>query len=126
MNTRWQRWFLNGQFQYYLRTEGESDFQYGNELMVSGGPGYYLFSSEKFTLSVQANAGYETRARDQLSGTKSDSTGLTAWYLGPQLSLTWGERFSANAGVDVPLHITNNGFQSVPDYRIHGGLSWRF
>jgi hypothetical protein len=31
-----------------------------------------------------------------------------------------------NAGVDVPLRIANNGSQNVPDYRIHGGLSWRF
>ena len=126
VNARWKRWFFNSQFQYYLRTEGDSGFQYGNELMVSGGPGAYILLNEKYTLSLQANAGYETRARDQLSGNKSDQTGLAAWYLGPQLSLTWGERFRANAGVDVSLSIANNRFQSVPDYRIHAGLSWRF
>jgi hypothetical protein len=33
---------------------------------------------------------------------------------------------SANAGVDVPLSIDNRGFQSVPDFRLHGEISWRF
>ena len=87
--------------------------------VVHAGPGPGL-------LSLQANGAYETQARDRLLGRLSDRTGLTAWYLGPQVSLTWGERFSANAGVDVPLRTANHGFQNVPDYRIHGGLSWRF
>src|SRR5258706_2799514 len=39
LNTRWRRWFFNSQFHYYIRTEGESGFHYGDELMVSGGPG---------------------------------------------------------------------------------------
>jgi hypothetical protein len=126
VNARWQRWFLNGQFQYYLRTEGEAGFRYGDELMISGGPGAYVLLKNSFTLSLQANALYDTMARDELLGQSSNQTGLTAWYLGPLLVLTWGEHFSANAGVDLPLRIANNGFQSVPDYRVHGGLTWRF
>lgn len=39
---RWERWFVNGQVQYYLRTKGEAGFQYGNEFIVSGGPGVYV------------------------------------------------------------------------------------
>jgi hypothetical protein len=41
LNTRWKKWFFNSQFQYYLRTEAE-DFEFGDEIMVSGGPGRYL------------------------------------------------------------------------------------
>ncbi len=126
LNLRYGRWFFNNQVQYYLRTEGESTYEFGDELMISGGPGAYLLSKDKVTLSLQFNAAYETMARDKLFGEKSDHTGMTAWYAGPLLNLTWGKRFSANAGVDVPLNIENNGFQNVPDYRIHGGLAWRF
>lgn len=121
-----KRWIFNAQFQYYIRTPGESGFEYGDELMVSGGPGAYLLLQDSFTLLLQANAGYETRARDTLLGRKSDRTGMTAWYMGPQLAFTWGEHFAANAGIDIPLRIANNGFQNVPDYRVHGGLSVRF
>jgi hypothetical protein len=65
-------------------------------------------------------------ARDEVVGRLSNRTGMTAWYLGPQLGLTVGERFSAVAGIDLPLSITANGLQNVPDYRIHVGLAWRF
>jgi len=126
LNSRWHRWFLNSQFQYYLRTAGESDFQFGNELIVSGGPGAYLFLKPAFTLSLQANATYEAKSRDQILGQVSDRTGWVAWYLGPQLALTIGEHLSANAGVDIPLTIANNGFQNVPDYVLHAGFAWRF
>ncbi len=125
-NARWKRWFFNGQFQYYLRTKGEAGFQYGDELIVSGGPGAYVFFGDSWTLSLQANAIYDTMGRDELIGKISDRTGETAWYMGPFLTLTIGGHFSANAGVDVPLRIANNGFQSVPDYEVRGGLSWRF
>lgn len=122
----WQRLFFNAQFQYYLRSEGESGFEYGDELMVSGGPGVFVLLNKSCTLGLQAFALYDTLARDELLGTPSDRTGSTAWYLGPLVNFTWGRNLSANLGVDLPLRIANNGYQSVPDYRLHGGLSWRF
>jgi hypothetical protein len=125
-NARYQRWFFNAQFQYYLRTEGEAGFQYGNEILVSGGPGAYLLLVDDFTLSLQANALYDNMDQDQLLAQESNSTGLTAWYFGPLLSLTWGQHLAVTAGVDIPLRIDNNGFQSVPSYRVNGGISWRF
>ena len=126
VNSHWRRWFLNGQFQYYWRTEGESSFQYGNQLMTSGGPGRYLLLNERFTFSLQANAAYESNARASVLGRKSDRTEMTAWFVGPQLLFTWGSRLSALAGADLPVRIENNGFQAVADYRLHGSLAWRF
>jgi hypothetical protein len=126
LSSRWQRWYFNSQFQYYWRTEGESSYQYGNELMISGGPGGYVWLTEKFTLSLQANAAYETRASDRLLGQKSDQTEMTAWYAGPQILFTLGNHLSAVAGADLPLQIENNGRQAVADYRFHGSVVWRF
>jgi hypothetical protein len=126
INSRWKRFFFNSQFQYYLRTKGESDFQFGDEIIVSGGPGAYVILLDDWTLSLQLNGVYESEGRDELLGQKSDLTGMTAWYAGPQLGLTRGEHFAANFGIDIPLRITSNGFQNVPDYRVHGGLNWRF
>jgi hypothetical protein len=122
---RWRRWFLNNQVQYYLRTEGEL-YQFGNQIIVSGGPGGYFLLNEKYTLNLQANAFYESSGRDKILGQTFNQTGMTSWYLGPLLNFTLGEHFSANAGVDVPLRIYNHGIQSVPDYRVHAGFTWRF
>jgi len=126
MNSRWSRWFFNAQFQYYLRTEGESGYEKGDEFMASGGPGAYLWSGKSATVNLQANAGYDTMNRDVIGGRKSEFTGMTAWYMGPQLGGTIGDNLSAVAGVDIPLQITSNGLQNVPDYRVHASLVWRF
>lgn len=126
INARWKRWLFNGQFQYSLRTEGEDSFQYGDDLLISAGPGRYLLANESGSLSIQLVASYESIGHDKLLGRLSDRTGSTAWYLGPQINATWGSHLSANAGVDLPLDISVNGLQSVPDYRIHGGISYRF
>ncbi|MEK7781877.1 MAG: hypothetical protein AAB370_10305 [Verrucomicrobiota bacterium] len=126
VNGRWKRGFLAGQFQYYLRTVGESDFQFGDEWIASGGPGVFLVSNSKMSFSAQANVIYDVMGRDEILGQRSDRTGMKALYLGPLLNLTVGQQFSANVGVDLPLRIENNGFQNVPDYRLQGGLSWRF
>jgi len=126
INSRWRKWFFNAQLQYYLRTPGESDYEEGDEFMASGGPGAYLWSGKAATLNLQANAGYDTMSRDVIGGRTSNNTGYTAWYMGPQLGGTIGENFSAVAGVDIPLQITSNGLQNVPDYRVHVSLIWRF
>ena len=64
--------------------------------------------------------------RDRVLGLETPFTGMTSWYLGPAFTFTFGEHFSAQASVDVPLRIQNNGVQNVPDYRIRAGLTWRF
>jgi hypothetical protein len=125
-NARWQRWFFNAQFQYYLRTEGEAGFEYGDEILVSGGPGVFLVTTASWSLSLQANGLYDQMQEDELLGKTSSRTGSTAWYVGPLLAFTWGGNLSVTAGVDVPLQISNGGYQSVPSYRVNGGVSWRF
>jgi len=54
---RWRRWFINNQVQYYLRTRGES-YRFGDQFIVSGGPGVYALLKDSLTLSLQANAFY--------------------------------------------------------------------
>jgi hypothetical protein len=126
VNANWQRWFFNGQFQYYLRTEGDSGFEFGDELIVSGGPGFLLLRNRDTSVALQANTVYDWMGRDSVLGRVSNSTGQTAWYLGPLVTFNWGGGFSANVGVDVPLEIRNRGYDAVPDYRLHGGVSWTF
>lgn len=124
-NLRWRRLFFNAQAQYYLRSEA-LDYQMGDLVIVSGGPGVYALLMDSATLSIQANAFYENQNSDLALNQINTQTGSTSWYFGPQIAFTWGEHFSGNAGVDVPLRIYNRGIQDVPDYRIHAGVSWKF
>jgi hypothetical protein len=122
----WRRYFLSADAQYFIRTRGDFGYRFGNELSVSGGPGYYFLFREEMTFALQANFNYETKARDHISGVKRDEGTLMAWYAGPGLIFTFGENFSATANLDIPLRIANRGVQTVPDYRVRGGVTWAF
>jgi hypothetical protein len=125
-NVRWRRLFFSADAQYFIRTRGDFGYRFGNELSISGGPGVYLLFSEDATLALQAGFSYESKAHDRVAGVKRDDGIVTSWYASPGLVFTWGEHFSATLNVDIPLRIYNRSFQTVPDYRIRGGASWRF
>ncbi|MBI3881629.1 MAG: hypothetical protein HY301_16395 [Verrucomicrobia bacterium] len=126
LNTRRGRVTFNAQAQYYLRTPGAAGFEFGDETMVSGGPGYYLLLRDNCTLNLAFNGYYESQAMARIDGRESTHTGMKVWYVGPLLTFTLGEHLSANAAVDVPLSVSNSGLQVTPNYRVHGGFNWRF
>jgi len=126
LNSRYQRYFFNAQFQYYLRTQGEAGFKFGNEMIIAGGPGVFLLVRDSFTLSLQANVTYDSMARDELLGRASNVTGSSEWYAGPALSFSYGTHVSANAAVDIPFRVVSHGFQSLPEYQVRAGITYRF
>jgi hypothetical protein len=123
---RWKRAFLAAGVQYTIRSKGDFDYQFANDLTWSGGPGYTLVLNDYYTLSVQALVSGETKGRDHFQGMIAEDTGVTAVYLGPQINFTWSDKLSAEIGVDFPVSIANTSFQTVPDYRVRAGLTWHF
>ena len=125
VNLRYSRFFLNNQVQFYLRTEA-NDYKFGDDFIVSGGPGAYVLLHDDYTFSAQLNVFYEDKGRDEVLGRKSNSSGTTIIYLGPLITLTWGDRFSAYGGAEFPIDTYNHGLQLLPDYRIRAGVTWQF
>jgi len=123
---RRHRSFFTANAQYTIRTKGEFDYRYANDLTWWGGPGVFLALSESYTVALQLNVSGESKGRDTFQGAKADDTGITSVFLGPQISVTWGERLSAEVGVDLPMSIDNTALQSVPDYRVRAAVNWRF
>ena len=68
----------------------------------------------------------ETKGNDKQQGVQLDDTAVTALYVGPGLSATWGTALSAELAVDLPVLQRNTSLQLVPDVRVRGGLTWRF
>jgi len=124
--TRWHKGFLAASVQYAIRSEGDFDYQFANDLTWSGGPGYYVVLSHKYTVSLQAVVSGEYKGRDKFGSETAEDTGVTAVYLGPQLNFTWGDNLAAYLAADLPMSIENTSLQTVPDYRIRGGLNWHF
>ncbi len=124
--TRWQKWFLAASVQYSIRSTGDFDYRFADDLTWSGGPGYYVALNHQYTCSVQAVVSGEYKGKDEFEGEAAEDTGMTAVYLGPQLNFTWGSNLSAYLAADLPVSLDNTSLQTVPDYRVRGGLTWHF
>lgn len=123
---RWKRAFFSAAAQYSLRTRGDFDYQYANDLVWSGGPGALLVLGDETTLSIQANVSGETKGLDNLAGAVAEDTGITSVFLGPELQFEWHSKLSAELGVDFPVSIDNTALQCVPDWRVRAALTWHF
>jgi hypothetical protein len=122
----WKRLFLTTAVQYAIRTEGDFSYRYANDLTWSGGPGVFALLAHEYSLALQALVTGEYKAKDSLAGESVGDTAITAVYLGPGVTFTWGTTLFADIAADLPVSQDNTGLQIVPDYRIRGGITWRF
>ncbi len=124
--TRWNRAFINASAQYAIRSEGDFDYRFANDLTWSGGPGFFVALSEKYTFAIQANVSGEHKELDRHGDEHEEDTGITEVFLGPKAIFTWSDKLSAEAAVGFPVVRDNSGVQLLPDYRIHAGVVWHF
>jgi hypothetical protein len=122
----WKRAFLTGGIQCVVRTEGDFGYQFNNDLTWSGGPGVFALLAHSYTLGLQATISGESKGKDSLNGVPADDTARTGVYIGPQAVFTWGTSLAADVGVDVSVIQNNAALQIVPDFRLRGGVTWRF
>jgi hypothetical protein len=123
---RSRRLFLSSSVQYAIRTEGDYEYQFANDLTWAGGPGVFLVLRDELSLSLQVVVSGEYKGQDTFQGTTAEDTGVTSVYLGPQINFTWSDKLSAQIGADLPVSLDNTALQTVPDYRIRAGVTWRF
>jgi hypothetical protein len=120
------RLFVTTSTQYAIRSRGSFGYRYANELTWAGGPGYFVYLDHGWSVAVQGVFSGETKGKDDLNGEPAGDTGVTALYLGPQFSMTWGGQLALEMGVDVPVLQHNTSLQLLPDVRARGGLVWSF
>lgn len=124
--TRWRKYFFTANVQYAIRSEGDFEHQYANDLVWFGGPGYYLVLGHSYTLALEAVISGETKGKDTFSGVPDGDSAETLVYIGPQINFTWGSKLSAQLAGDLPVVRENSGTQVMPDYRIRAAFTWRF
>jgi hypothetical protein len=122
----WQRLFATAETQYAVRTEGDFAYRYANDLTWSAGPGAYALLTHAYSLGGQVLFTGETKGNDHQAGVKLDDTAITALYLGPGVSFSWGTALAGDVVVDVPVLQHTTGRQIVADVRLRGGITWRF
>jgi hypothetical protein len=112
--------------QYAIRSEGDFQHRYANDLTWAGGPGVYLALKDDYSLTLQAVVSGETKGKDTFGGVPDADSAETIVYIGPQLNFTWGSSLSIVIGADLPVLRDNSGTQVLPDYRVRGAVTWRF
>jgi hypothetical protein len=123
---RCHRMFFSANAQYSIRSTGDFDYRYADDLTWAGGPGYLLFFDEGHTLALQFIVSGETKERDTFQGERADDTGVTSVYIGPEINFTWTDKLSAELAVDLPVCIRNTALQLVPDWRLRAAVTWHW
>jgi hypothetical protein len=123
---RYGRGFFNAAVHYSIRSGGDFDYRYANDLRWEGGPGVFVVFEESWTAALRFVVSGEDKGLDEFRGGKAEDTGITSVFVGPQLNVTWSDHLSVHVGVDLPVLLDNTAVQIVPDYRIRGAITWRF
>lgn len=119
------RIFAAGSLQYIIRSEGDFDYRYADDLLWDIGPGYYMILRGEYTISLKANLSGEYKKRDKQNGALEQDTGIRSTFLGPRLIFTAGN-WTGDLGWDIPLDINNTGIQSVINDRLRAAIYYRF
>jgi hypothetical protein len=122
----YDRFFMNAELHYSIRTEGAFEYTYANDLTWSGGPGWYVLLDHDKSIALQAVFSGETKGNDEQAGRHLNDTAITRLFLGPAVLFTWGTSLSGEAGIDLPVYDHNPALQIVPDYRMRLAAIWRF
>jgi hypothetical protein len=122
---RYKNLFVETNVQFTLRGDGAHQYHFANDLIWSGGPGYYFVRKRETIIGLQFVASGEYKDIDRFRGAKAEDTGVTSVFVGPRVITSYG-RWSVEAAAHLPVKIDNTALQIVPDYRLRGELSVQF
>jgi len=118
----WGRFLIGTSGQYTIRTEGGHSYEYADDILWSAGPGVALLFAHEDQVVLRAVLSGEYKRNDK----GQSDTALSSLFLGPELSANFGDRFSTDIAVDLPLDVDNSGVQAIPTSRIRAAVTWRF
>lgn len=122
---RYKNFFLETNLQFTLRGDGDHQYHFANDLVWSGGPGYYFIRNKDTVAGLEFEISGEQKDVDRFRGKPAEDTGVTSVFLGPRIVFSQG-RWSAEATAEFPAMIDNTALQAVPDYRLRTGFSFHF
>jgi hypothetical protein len=120
------RWRGSAEAQYAARTEGDYDYEYGDEFIARAGARYFALLDHQGSVALGADLSREWSDDNQVLGDDQPGTGKSASYVGPALDVTWGERLTASAAWDIPIEGEDEGVHGAADTRVRASLSWLF
>jgi hypothetical protein len=113
---------LFGSFNYSMPIESDrvKYYKYGNLYNIGASVSYRVWR----LLNLNVVARYQVRDKATSSNDfVMNSTGGRLLFVSPKLSYGFGEMWSVNLGVDLPVYKNMNGRQLTNAYMISGGIS---
>ncbi len=122
---RHSRWLGLAGVQYILRTEGDYNYEFADDLIFDVGPGYYFWLDDDVSVASRIVLTGELKAKDHSDGELVAGSDYSNLYLGPEFLATFG---SSILRVGLDFRMTDDEAESVvmPDTRLRAGLMWRF
>jgi hypothetical protein len=117
--------FFEAETQFTLRGDGAHQYHFANDLVWSGGPGYYFLRRTNAIVGLQCSCSGEYKDVDRFRGRVAEDTGITSVFLGPRLVASVG-KLSGELAAELPISIDNTALQVVPDYRLRASFGYRF
>ncbi len=124
--TRLDRVLLLSSVQYTLKTEGDFNYEFADDVIFSVVPAYYLYLEDELTVAGGVSFSGEFKGRDHLDGALVDGSGISNLYLGPDVIITAGNGLGAELGMDFRVSNEDVGASVVPDMRFRGSIFYRF
>ena len=122
---RYKNIFVETNLQFTLRGDGDHQYHFANDLVWSGGPGYYFIRNHDTVAGLELELAGEYKNVDRFRGKPAEDTGVTSVFMGPRIVFS-RRHWSAEIAGEFPVLIENTALQAVPDYRIRGGFSFHF
>lgn len=120
------RFDLEASAQYALRTVGDFDYRFGNDLTWRLAAGWFAVLEHDRALRLGVELSGEKKEQDRLGGRSLEDTAITALYAGPLLSYSRTGRYHLDLRYDLPVDQDNSALQIVPDRRIRLAATVRF
>lgn len=124
--TRYQRYVAISNLQYTIRTEGDYNYQFANDLIGSIGTGYYFLLEHDHTVAGLISLYGEFKGKDHLNGELVTGSQVSNLYLGPEAIVTLGENVGVSAGLSFRITGEDVNATVVPDTRFTASVSYRF
>ncbi|HMP27289.1 MAG TPA: hypothetical protein PKD37_04825 [Oligoflexia bacterium] len=124
--TRYKRALLLSRLQYGVRTEGDFNYRFANDLIASISTGYFLSADHDLTLALLLSVSGEFKNKDKLRGGFVDGSGFSNIYFGPELLLTYKKNLGAELRFEARATNPDPAAEIIPAERYSVSFFYRF
>jgi len=118
-------WFADAMALGYIRTEGDHDYHYADDLYLSSHVGRVLHRTPVSELRLRGGILGEFRDADEQGGVSIDHSEFTAYYAQGTLIYSAGA-LSGELGIDLPIEQESGAPSLVPESRIRASFGVNF